>query len=92
MIAAALTIAALAFGPTPCAPRIQWESGYATAYGYVTPDCTIHLSHDLLDGRRALTCHTIVHEYGHLTGRTHSRNPRSVMFWRPARIYPPCLV
>lgn len=25
-------------------------------------------------------CHVIVHEWGHLAGREHSRNPRSVMF------------
>lgn len=30
-------------------------------------------------------CQTAVHEFGHLLGRGHARNPRSVMFWKATR-------
>jgi hypothetical protein len=39
---------------------------------------------------KMIACHVTVHEEGHLAGRQHSSNPRSVMYPYPARIYPPC--
>jgi len=40
------------------------------------------------EGREVTEC-ALIHEYGHLTGRQHSRNPRSIMYLRldPARCH-----
>jgi hypothetical protein len=42
--------------------------------------CVIVLNPQLTIRTAVRRCHIIVHEWGHLAGREHSQNPRSVMF------------
>jgi len=43
-------------------------------------DCTI--IYDRRQWSWGKYCTTTIHEWGHLAGRNHSRNPRSVMYFR----------
>jgi len=86
-IAYGLAVALSFWGPRPptCGEHvavqpIDFHMGHAVAYadGF---RCAI-----ILDARpwtpwtRARVCKAIVHEYGHLKGHGHSRNPRSIMY------------
>lgn len=37
-----------------------------------------------------LVCEAVLHEWGHLMGRGHSPNPRSIMFYVLGRRHRPC--
>ena len=101
--AKAQAIASAVWGPAPCGPvRVAYDAWAVGVIGFTRPDyanlaaseCVIHLSPDLA-GRihrddALLRCHTIVHEWGHLAGRRHSRRSSDVMFARPHRYYWRC--
>jgi len=67
---------------TPYTPLAGWPGGQ--------PLCTISLNRLALTVRgrgatarelqREMICHTVVHEWGHLTGHGHSKNPANVMW------------
>ena len=73
----------------------QWE----LAAWAVASQCRIEFSlavyRDLAQRRYAYKlpwfCTLVVHEYGHLAGRRHSRDPRNVMYPFLWGVYPPCL-
>jgi hypothetical protein len=55
--------------------------------------CRVELAESLrsrLYGDRELLCTLVLHEVGHLTGRRHNRNPRSVMYGGPLEIDERC--
>ena len=83
-------IALQAWGPAPCGKvTVTYDDWTVGQMAYTQPiyddlaasPCTIHLSPDF-EGRldrddAQLRCHTVVHEWGHLTGHRHTR--RGVM-------------
>ena len=91
LLAQSLAIAALLWGQPACGtPTVVYNPGQPpSALGYADRrSCTIDLpssrpgSYDT----PASVCTTIVHEWGHLDGREHSTNPRSVMY--PEQLQP----
>lgn len=48
-------------------------------------DCTVTIDRSHLQHWRGARCQTLVHEFGHLLGREHSRNPRSPMYWKATK-------
>jgi hypothetical protein len=95
MLARSLPIARAAWPDSPCAGhetiRLRDDAAIAAmsddGIGFADPAaCTAGIASGL-DGYSF--CVVLVHELGHLAGREHSNNPRSVMYATPAR-YPPC--
>jgi hypothetical protein len=87
----AIAAAAMAFGSVHGADdvHIKYRNLRPGTAGTVQLPDTI-----LIDKRRRVEwprekaqC-VLVHEYGHLAGRHHSKNPRSIMY--PVLRYPPC--
>jgi hypothetical protein len=80
-ITAALAAAAATFGPNQHgAVKVTYEALPHQAMGYSSPPRTIVL--DTSPMPIWLKQCVIVHEYGHLRGRYHSRNPGSIMYWQ----------
>ena len=76
----AAAVALAIWGPVPgCDVRQRTEALPAGWLGAAQHPCTI-----IIDRRRGLSweryCAAVVHEWGHLKGKPHSRNPRSIMF------------
>ena len=77
--ARAAAVALAIWGPPPCAPvQHRREALPARELGYATAPCTIVVTRRRLGWEKY--CATVVHEMGHLHGRRHSRNPRSIMW------------
>lgn len=92
----ALSIAKRVWGPAPCGrPVIKYDQDGLAAFGsdppagWVMPDsCVIHLN-PIVRSHPVYRCSIIVHEWGHLTGHSHSPDPENVMhdpapsgYWR----------
>lgn len=68
---------------TPKAYQAAHGSGYFESDPIAWADenrCVIVINADATIRTAAKRCHVIVHEWGHLAGRAHSKNPRSVMY------------
>jgi hypothetical protein len=79
--ARAAAVALTIWGSPTCGPvhhRAEWLP--RRELGYATRPCTIVVTRRRLEWERY--CATVVHEWGHLAGRRHSRDPRSIMFPR----------
>lgn len=104
MIAAFLSIAALAFGPASCgdaqvnvrafpggaAGHSVFNGTASTVPGQELPACTIEITPETVKRGPAFACTVVVHEYGHITGHQHSSDPRNVMYWKVTRPYWRC--
>lgn len=78
--------------PDHCGPyRIDHRRLRPKHLGWVPAgQCRIYLSKRLHAYSFAWRCTILVHEFGHLAGRKHSRDPDSLMYPSPP-IFPPCL-
>ena len=81
-----VTLAQRTYGTPACGtPTLMWETAPtpdtadAAGWVYESGDCRIHLNYPLLRANGGV-CETIVHEWGHLTGRGHSTNPGDWMY------------
>lgn len=62
------------------AGRALWSSPTLDSPPEEFTDCTVLL--DIRHWEADVLCAVVVHEYGHLAGRAHSSNPRSIMYPR----------
>ena len=89
--ARAAAVAVAIWGVPPCGPvghGAEWLP--AGELGYAQPAlCRIVVTRRRIGWERY--CATVVHEWGHLVGRRHSRNRRSIM-WRRYHGEPRCLI
>jgi len=95
LLAQSLAIAAMLWGPPACGtPTVVYDNDLPPAtLGYADRrSCTIDLapSRPAPYDTPASLCTTIVHEWGHLAGRGHSTNPRSVLYSRQLQPYWRC--
>ena len=88
----ALPIAKARFGTVcPAGIQAQWTELTPGVLAQVQRGrCRIQFSPAIRHYPFRWFCTVVVHEYGHLAGRSHSTNPRSVMFPFLRRVYPPC--
>lgn len=91
-IAYGLAVALATWGPSPPCRHmtIRYENLHGLLDGYADPSrCRIVLDADpWTPWTRSRVCKTLVHEKGHLYGKRHSSDPRSIMYprlhyWRP---------
>lgn len=89
-IGPAITAAALAFGSVPAEDvHIKYRDLPRGSLAEArAPDTIVIDRRPAREWTREKAQCVIVHEYGHLAGRKHSRNPRSIMY--PVLRYPVC--
>ena len=95
LLAQSLAIAALVWGQPACGtPTVAFDPGLTPAtLGYADRRrCRIELptTRPIAQDTQASICTTIVHEWGHLAGRGHAANPRSVMYPEQRQTYWRC--
>ena len=84
-VAAALAAAASAFGSFDDRNiQIRYRElppGYVGAVYYSDPDWIVIDKRPRAAWTRSMALCTVAHEYGHIAGRRHSSNPRSIMYY-----------
>lgn len=74
--------------PVDVLARASWDSGASNRPPYT--DCSIDIAPVMRSASAPRLCTAIVHEYGHLAGHGHSRNPRNLMYAYYAGVWPGC--
>jgi hypothetical protein len=88
-IAPAIAAASLAFGSLSDTTQIIYRNLPGQQLGQARPPRTIAIDKKPAgDWPKAKAQCVIAHEFGHLRGRGHSKNPRSIMY--PVLSAPPC--
>lgn len=79
---ALLIIAAAYWGQTPACgtPQVEAASLPAPLAGRANPlACSIKVDDERFE-KAGAACYTVVHEYGHLLGYVHSKDPDDIMY------------